>query len=117
MGQFRFDMIKNIQGLNVIHQDGRAYLAQSRKTYHAIIVNLPEPDTFQVNRFYTDAFFKLARQHLANNGVLSFSMQGFDNYLAEPQRQKLSSLYNTARTYFKNVMTILPKCRALCMKV
>jgi spermidine synthase len=104
--QFRFDMIKKIRGLNVIHQDGRAYLSQSKKNYDAIIVNLPEPNTFQVNRFYTDVFFEMASKHLAQDGVLSFSMQGFDNYLAEPQRQKLSSLYNTARTYFKNVLLL-----------
>ena len=104
--QFRFDMVKNIRGLNVIHQDGRAYLSQSKKTYDAIIVNLPEPNTFQVNRFYTDVFFEMASKHLVEDGVLSFSMQGFDNYLAEPQRQKLSSLYNTARTYFKNVLLL-----------
>jgi len=104
--QFRFDMIKKIKGLNVIHQDGRAYLSQSKKTYDAIIVNLPEPNTFQVNRFYTDVFFEMASKHLVEDGVLSFSMQGFDNYLAEPQRQKLSSLYNTVGTYFKNVLLL-----------
>ncbi len=104
--QFRFDLIKKIRGLTVIHQDGRAYLSQSNKTYDAIIVNLPEPNTFQVNRFYTDGFFAMAAKHLAPGGVLSFSMGGFDNYLAEPQRQKLSSLYNTAAAYFKNVLLL-----------
>ena len=104
--QFRFDMIKKIRGLNLIHQDGRAYLSRSKKNYDAIIVNLPEPNTFQVNRFYTDAFFEMARKHLAKDGVLSFSMQGFDTYLAEPQRQKLSSLFNTARTYFRHVILL-----------
>jgi spermidine synthase len=104
--QFRFDMVQTISGLNVIHQDGRSFLSQSTKTYDAIIVNLPEPNTFQINRFYTDGFFKLAAQHLSQGGVLSFSMQGFDNYLAEPQRQKLSSLYNTAKTYFEHVLLL-----------
>ncbi len=104
--KFRYGMIKRIRGLNVIHQDGRAYLSRSKKNYDAIIVNLAEPDTFQVNRFYTDVFFKMASKHLVQNGVLSFSMQGFDAYLAEPQRQKLSSLYNTARTYFKHVLLL-----------
>jgi predicted membrane-bound spermidine synthase len=83
-----------------------AWLSQSKKTYDAIIVNLPEPNTFQINRFYTDGFFQLAGKHLARDGVLSFSMQGFDNYLAEPQRQKLSSLYNSAAVYFKNVLLL-----------
>ena len=104
--QFRYGMIKEIEGLTVIHQDARAWLSQSKKTYDAIIVNLPEPNTFQINRFYTDGFFQLAAKHLARDGILSFSMQGFDNYLAEPQRQKLSSLYNSAAVYFKNVLLL-----------
>ncbi len=104
--EFKFGLIKKIPGLTVIHQDGRAYLEKSKKIYDAIIVNLSEPDTFQVNRFYTDRFFALARRHLNRHGVLSFAMEGFDNYLAEPQRQKLSSLYNTVRDYFKDVLLL-----------
>lgn len=102
--QFKFGLIKKIPGLNVIHQDGRAYLAQSETVYDAIIINLSEPETFQTNRFFTDHFFALAKRRLAPHGVLSFSMQGFDNYLAEPQRQKLSSLYNTVAQYFDHVV-------------
>jgi len=104
--QFRFGMIEAIPGLNVIHQDGRSYLAHTDKIYDAIIVNLPEPGTFQTNRFYTDRFFAMAKEHLAPHGILSFSMQGYDNYLAEAQRQKLSSLYNTVSPYFKNVLLL-----------
>lgn len=104
--EFRFKMIKKIPGLKVINQDGRAYLADSNKIYDAIIVNLSEPDTYQINRFFTDRFFDLARRHLARHGVLSFAMEGFENYLAEPQRQKLSSLYNTVNDYFKHVLLL-----------
>jgi len=104
--EFRFKMIKKIPGLKVIYQDGRSYLADSNKIYDAIIVNLSEPDTFQINRFFTDRFFDLARRHLARHGVLSFAMKGFENYLAEPQRQKLSSLYNTVNDYFKHVLLL-----------
>ncbi|MFH2219076.1 MAG: hypothetical protein ABII68_05385 [Pseudomonadota bacterium] len=104
--QFRFGLIESIPGLNVIHQDGRAYLSTTRKSYDAIIINLTEPDTFQINRFFTDRFFALARSHLSSRGILSFSMQGYDNYLAEPQRQKLSSLYNTVKGYFRHVLLL-----------
>ncbi len=104
--QFRFGMIETIAGLNVIHQDGRAYLFHTEKMYDAIIVNLPEPGTFQLNRFYTHRFFELARKHLSVGGVLSFAMQGYDNYLAEPQRQKLSSLFNTVKAHFKNIVLL-----------
>ena len=104
--QFRYAMVKKIGGLNVINQDGRSFLSQSNNTYDAIIVNLPEPNTFQINRFYTDGFFKLAHRHLRQGGVLSFAMQGFENYLAEPQRQKLSSLYNTASAHFEHILLL-----------
>ena len=103
---FRFGLIKRIPNMKVIYQDGRAYLANSNKIYDAIIVNLSEPDTFQINRFFTDRFFDLARRHLAPHGVLSFAMKGFENYLAEPQRQKLSSLYNTVNDYFSHVLLL-----------
>jgi spermidine synthase len=104
--QFRFGLIKKIPGLNVIHQDGRTFLAGSDKIYDAIIVNLSEPDTFQLNRFFTDRFFALAKGHLASHGILSFAMKGYDNYLAEPQRRKLSSLYNTVTDYFDHVLLL-----------
>lgn len=104
--QFQFGLTKKIPGMKVINQDGRVYLSKTERVYDAIIVNLPEPETFQINRFYTERFFKLARQHLAPDGVFSFAMQGFDNYLAEPQRRKLSSLYNTACSQFKNVILL-----------
>jgi spermidine synthase len=105
--QFQFGMLKKIPGLHVIHRDGRAFLSDTDHTYDAIIVNLPEPETFQINRFYTDRFFELARARLKTGGILSFAMQGFENYIARPQRQKYSSLYNTAIEYFKHV-TLLP---------
>ena len=103
---FRFGLIKDIPGLHVIHQDARAYLTKSDEIYDAIIVNLPEPETFQINRFFTDRFFAVAKQHLTGSGILSFSVQGFDSYLAEPQRQKISSLYNTVSVHFKHVLLL-----------
>ncbi len=103
---FRFGLLKNIPGLNVINQDGRSYLAHADKIYDAIIINLPEPETYQINRFYTDGFFYLARKRLSPGGVLSFSMEGYDSYLAEPQRQKISSVHKTISRHFTNVLLL-----------
>ncbi|CAN2040034.1 spermidine synthase [Candidatus Magnetomoraceae bacterium gMMP-15] len=105
--QFKFNLIKKIPLLNVINIDGRLFLSQTKKQYDIIILNLPEPDTFQVNRFYTDSFFKLAKDRLRPGGLLSFCMNGFDSYISEINRQKLSSIYNTVSLHFKHVL-ILP---------
>lgn len=101
-----FDLLSPRPWLTVIHEDARAYLAHAQNRYDVIIVNLPEPETFQLNRFYTDRFFELARGRLSDGGILSFSMEGFDNYLADIQRQKLSSVYHTAASYFKHVLLL-----------
>ncbi len=103
---FRFELIKKIHGLNVINQDGRTYLEKSDKIYDAIILNLPEPETYQINRFYTDSFYNIVSKRLSSGGILSFSIEGYDNYLAEPQRQKISSVYNTLSRHFKNVLLL-----------
>ena len=108
--QFRYRLLVKIPALTVSHRDGRAFLHDQKDRYDAIIVSLPEPDTFQVNRFFTDEFFGLVRRRLAPGGVFSFSMAGFDNYLAAPQQRKLATLYHTAARHFDHVQ-LLPGLR------
>ncbi|MFZ2633820.1 MAG: hypothetical protein WA081_05610 [Desulfosalsimonadaceae bacterium] len=79
--QFRFGLLHHHPLVHEIAEDGRAFLQKTSHRYDAIILNLPEPDTFQINRFYTEEFFWLARQHLSPGGVLSFAVKGFDSYL------------------------------------
>ncbi len=104
---FKFNILHEKKGItNVIHQDARRYLSRTNALYDAVIVNLPDPATFQVNRFFTDRFFSLVKEHLAPGGIFSFSAPGYENYLAEPMRQKLSSLFNTVSDYFAHVVLI-----------
>ncbi len=101
---FKYGFITKIPGLQIIHEDARAYLKKTQKRYDAVIVNLPEPETFQINRFFTTRFFRLAKSRLTDEGVLGFAMTGFENYLAEPQRRKLSSVYNSLAPFFNHVL-------------
>ena len=102
--QQRFGLLESFAGLNVIAQDARAFLATTSIQYDAILVGLPEPETYQVNRFFTAEFFALVKAHLASDGVFSFGIQGVENYISEFRQQKLSSLANTAGRYFRNVV-------------
>lgn len=104
---FHFGLIEAGDRLNTIHGDARAYLARTDKQYDAIIMCLPEPETYQINRFYTLTFFSRVRQHLTKGGVFAFHLIGFDNYPTEADRQKLSSVHNTAAACFPHV-TMLP---------
>jgi spermidine synthase len=110
--QLRFGLLQPIHGLTVIAQDARAYLSQTSTRYDGILVSLPEPETFQVNRFYTAGFFKLAKNHLSPGGVFSFGIDGVANYISATRQQKLSVLANTAGNVFDHVM-ILPGQRLI----
>ncbi len=110
--QLRFDLVTPIDGLTVIEQDARVYLTDTSTIYDAILVSLPEPETFQMNRFYTAGFFELAKNHLTPGGVFSFGLDGVANYISETRQRKLSSLANTAGTFFDHVM-LMPGQRLL----
>ncbi len=102
-----FGFIKNIPSLRIKNTDGRSHIKTTDQRYDAIIVDLPEPDTFQINRFYTSEFFSLSKRILSEGGVLSFGLEHSPNYISEVGKKKLSIMFNTARSHFQNVV-ILP---------
>ena len=101
--QFKYGFLEKIPQLRIINKDPRTYLSATENKYDAIISSLPEPQTFQTNRFYTSEFFELIKRHLSSQGVWSFSVQGFANYLSRPAQKKISSLYASAREHFEHV--------------
>ena len=102
--QRQFGWLTPVDGLTVIAQDARSYLAATDTRYDAILINLPEPETYQVNRFFTAEFFALAKRRLTPQGVLSFAIEGAANYISPNRQQKLSSLANTAGAQFAHVV-------------
>jgi len=92
--------------VTTVFADGRRYITTSHRRYSAIILDLPEPDTFQVNRFYTSEFFSCCKKIMTRDGILSFSLLANPNYLSEEQVKKLSSIYNTIRAHFRHVLLI-----------
>ena len=88
----------------VIHQDGRQYLAHSSNLYDVILVNLPEPYTAQINRFYTQEFFRLAASKMREGGVFFFTASGSETALGPIQAKYLKLLYLTALKVFPEVV-------------
>jgi len=102
----RLKMIPKVPFLKIINTDARRFIQSTDLRYDAVILDLPEPDTFQVNRFYTDEFFALAKQVLKKNGVLAVNMAYSPNYMSPSQREKLSILYHTVKRHFKHVLVL-----------
>ena len=92
--------------VRVIHRDPRQFIRESRKKYDAVILNIPEPSTLQANRYYTRSFFKDAKNILAEDGILSFTLLPYSNYLEEKKAKVLSTVYSTAEEYFPHIRII-----------
>jgi len=92
--------------VTVAFEDGRAFLERTDKTYDAILLNLPEPATAQINRFYTREFYAEARKKLGPAGVLSFIVPSAENYINRDLQQFLETLDRTLRDVFPNVVAV-----------
>ncbi len=99
-------LLKPRPGLNIINRDGRAYLRETSKKYDVIIIDLPDPDTFQINRFFTSEFFAITKKKLNTGGVLSFGVKSYENYISDVVKKKLSSIYNTLKQYYSHIIII-----------
>ncbi|MCP4681361.1 MAG: hypothetical protein GY864_03410 [Desulfobacterales bacterium] len=99
-------IIKGRPSLTIMNLDARRYIKMTDRKYDAIIIDLPDPDTFQINRFFTGEFFFLAKKILNRGGILSMSIEYSPNYISDIRKDKLSIVYNTARLHFANVLTI-----------
>ncbi|MBL7158337.1 MAG: fused MFS/spermidine synthase [Candidatus Omnitrophica bacterium] len=86
--------------------DGRFFVKTSKTLYDAIIINLPNPYTAEINRFYTKEFFEEIKSLLKDKGVVGFSVSSSANYLSREQAMFLESLSQTAESVFPDVKII-----------
>ena len=87
--------------------DGRLFIKRSRYQglrYDCVIVNLPDPENIQLNRFYTREFFQEVRDVLTPQGVLFFTLTGADNYLESEGLALNRSVYAALACVFPHVL-------------
>ncbi len=87
-------------------EDGRGFLDRPGAVYDAILIDLPEPASAQINRFYTLEFFETARRRLARGGVLSFTVAASEAYIGPDLARFLASLYWTLKLAFPQVKVV-----------
>lgn len=92
--------------VHVHHADGRLFLKTTGLLFDVIIVNLPAPQTAQVNRFYTAEFFHEAAEKLADRGVFSFQLHAAEEYLSPDLSTFLRCIVKSLHEAFPVVRTI-----------
>ena len=92
--------------VNIIHTDGRKHIKTTESRYDLVIVNLPDPMTAQLNRFYTVEFFQEARRITLPGGILSLSLTSSENIIGFTLAQLLNSLYQSLSVVYRDVIVL-----------
>jgi len=103
----RYSRILDDERIHVIPGDARRFIRQTREKYDVVLVNLPEPSTLLINRFYSCEFFLDLKRVLTPGAVICESMPSTSDYVSKTAAQTNSTLVNTMKSSFRNVL-ILP---------
>jgi len=98
--------LRNDPHVHVHTTDGRLYLKTTALKFDVIVVNLPDPQTAQLNRFYTLEFFREVGARLNPGGVFSFQLKGAEDYIGPELAEFLRCIHSTLRQAFPEVVTI-----------
>lgn len=80
--------------------DGRAYLRATKRKFDAIVLDVPGPQTAQLNRFYTVEFFRLARAHLEPGGILALELRSSEETISPDLADFLRCMQRTLHAAF-----------------
>ncbi|PRR84066.1 polyamine aminopropyltransferase [Clostridium vincentii] len=64
------DSLKS-EKLNLVYEDAFKYLQESEELFNVILVDLPDPNDENLNKLYTNVFYRLATNHLAEKGTMA----------------------------------------------
>ena len=86
--------------------DGRKFIRTEKGVFDVVLMNLPEPSTLQVNRFYTAEFFLEVRSKMNEKSVLSVSLPTTSDYVSKQAGKLNSGIFNTLKGVFRHVLVI-----------
>jgi len=101
-----WEKLRRDSRVRVHAMDGRRFLKTTADSFDVIIVNLPDPHTAQLNRFYTEEFYREAAAKLRPGGIVSFQVTSSENYISQELADFLRCLERTLRQVFPEVAAI-----------
>ncbi len=90
--------------VRIITTDARKFIkATDVPEYNLVVLNLPEPSTANINRFYTIEFFKEAKAVLGKDGILCLTLPTSSGYIGRRMQIANGSIFNTIKNVFNHV--------------
>ncbi|GJQ58356.1 MAG: hypothetical protein D8M57_05965 [Candidatus Scalindua sp. AMX11] len=92
--------------VKIFRTDGRRFVKQSKEdeVYDLIFVNIPDPSTSFINRFYTLQFFQEVSHILNSNGIFVLGITSAVNYIGEEVGNYAGSVYQSLHTVFPHIL-------------
>jgi len=98
--------VLNDPRVTLILSDGRLYVKTARRTFDVVVLDLPEPATGALNRFYTQEFFEEVHAVLNPGGVFALGLPSAENYWSPELARRNASVYHTLHRVFPEVIVL-----------
>lgn len=97
------DVVKD-RRVRIIVEDGRRFIKRLKGAkYDMVFLNLPQPSTASINRFYTFDFFKEAKTVFKEDGILALTISQSTGYIGRSMQTANGSIYNSLKSVFRHV--------------
>ncbi len=94
------------QRVNIIKTDGIFFLRNGRSQYDVIFIGVSRISDLTENRFFTQEFFSLAKEHLNPGGILALRLAGSLVYLSQDLKDVNASVLNSLTISYPFVRVI-----------
>jgi spermidine synthase len=84
----------------------KKWMEKGGRRYDVVVMNLPDPNTAQLNRLYTAEFFRMVKSAMNQGGVFSFRVSSAENYISRELSLYLSSVHRTLKSAFEEVRVL-----------
>lgn len=92
--------------VNIRFTDPRNWLMQDIGEYDLVMIGMPDPESGQTNRFYTEEFFRQVSACLAPGGVTAFKLRAAENKWTPQLTRRNASIYSTLTAVFADVVVL-----------
>ncbi len=99
-------LLSNDPRIRVMTADARRYVERCSEMYDAVLINSPDPQSLQLNRFFTYEFFGHVKHVLSPGGVVSANLLPSAEYQGREARSLGSALLGTMRSVFTHVLIV-----------
>lgn len=97
--------LKN-ERVHLIYSDARYFIKTAQQQYDIVLLNVSDPYTATLNRYYTVEFFEEVKRILLPGGMMALSVSSAENYLSKQNRAFLQSINTTLKQVYPEVKSL-----------